>query len=101
NVEIGNGYGVPDGGAYYGSLMPLTILSGSNGNQKHESGQNISELRLKDEPANDNIVASDNDASNKDASNKDASDNDDDEDAFDYPSDKDASASRVAMLKIG
>ncbi|GKD71900.1 hypothetical protein Tco_1325990, partial [Tanacetum coccineum] len=40
------------------------------------------------------------DASNKDASNKDASDNDDDEDAFDYPSDKDASASRVAMLKI-
>ncbi|GJR84650.1 hypothetical protein Tco_0155435, partial [Tanacetum coccineum] len=96
NVEIGNGYGVPDGGAYYGSLMPLTILSGGNGNQKHESGQNISELRLKDEPANDNIVASDNDASNKDVS-----DNDDDEDASDYPSDKDASASRVAMLKIG
>ncbi|GJU66125.1 tRNA(His) guanylyltransferase 1-like protein isoform X1 [Tanacetum coccineum] len=37
----------------------------------------------------------------QDASNKDAYDKDDDEDTFDYPSDKDASASHVAMLNIG
>ncbi|CAI9291786.1 unnamed protein product [Lactuca saligna] len=43
NVEIGNGYGVPGGGAYYGALKPDTLSSGSNGNEKHESGPNISE----------------------------------------------------------
>lgn len=43
NVEIGNGYGVPGGGAYYGASRSNTISSGSNGNEKHESGQSISE----------------------------------------------------------
>ncbi|GJT03561.1 hypothetical protein Tco_0824730 [Tanacetum coccineum] len=43
NAEIGNGYGVPGGCAYYGNLRPLTISFGGNGNEKHESGQNISE----------------------------------------------------------
>ncbi|KAI3689069.1 hypothetical protein L2E82_47017 [Cichorium intybus] len=35
NVEIGNGYGVPGGGAYY--------ATGSNGNEKQDSKQSISE----------------------------------------------------------
>ncbi|KAI3736959.1 hypothetical protein L2E82_26949 [Cichorium intybus] len=34
NVEIGNGYGVPGGGAYY--------TTGSNGNEKQDSNQSIS-----------------------------------------------------------
>ncbi|PWA62825.1 WW domain-containing protein [Artemisia annua] len=87
NVEIGNGYGVPGGGAYYGALRPDTTSSGGNGNEKHESGQKIIEQPkqnsntkdlpeflkqklkargiLKDEPAKDNIVASDNRLTNQ------------------------------------
>ncbi|KAK1407696.1 hypothetical protein QVD17_39318 [Tagetes erecta] len=82
NVEIGNGYGVPGGGAYYTASRTDTTSSGSNGNERQESSQNISEqskqnantndlpeflkqkLRargiLKDEPAKDDAAKSDN-----------------------------------------
>ncbi|KAK9080138.1 hypothetical protein SSX86_001813 [Deinandra increscens subsp. villosa] len=86
NVEIGNGYGVPGGGAYYTASRTDTIspvlTTGSNGSEKHESGQNISgqskpkpdtnnlpeflkqKLRargiLKDEPAKDDTATFDN-----------------------------------------
>ncbi|GKF09155.1 hypothetical protein Tco_0043379 [Tanacetum coccineum] len=101
---------------------------GGNDNEKHESGQNISEQPkqnsntkdlpeflkqklkarriLKDKPAKDNIPRNRLQSRSlqhyhQDASNKDAYDKDDDEDTSDYPSDKDASASHVAMLNIG
>ncbi|XP_076890839.1 uncharacterized protein LOC143542051 isoform X2 [Bidens hawaiensis] len=45
NMEIGNGYGVPGGGAYYSASRADTISPGSNGNGRHESGQNISEQK--------------------------------------------------------
>ncbi|KAL8216270.1 hypothetical protein R6Q57_023107 [Mikania cordata] len=82
NVEIGNGYGVPGGGAYYTASRTDTMTPGSNGSERCESGQNISEqpkqkpntndlpeflkqkLRargiLKDEPVKNDTVTSDN-----------------------------------------
>ncbi|XP_071703438.1 uncharacterized protein [Rutidosis leptorrhynchoides] len=49
NMEIGNGYGVPGGGAYYGASRPNTISSGSNG-----SGQTITE-QPRQNPNTDNL----------------------------------------------
>lgn len=49
NVEIGNGYGVPGGGAYYSASGSGTISSGSNVNGKDESGENVS-LHFKQKP---------------------------------------------------
>ncbi|XP_042502509.1 uncharacterized protein LOC122079827 isoform X2 [Macadamia integrifolia] len=43
NLEIGNGYGVPGGGAYYGGPRP-SITSGTSGSEIHEGGQKNSEL---------------------------------------------------------
>ncbi|KAJ0747519.1 putative WW domain, Thioredoxin-like superfamily [Helianthus annuus] len=53
NVEIGNGYGVPGGGAYYTASRTETIPPGSNGNERHESGQNISEQSRQKPNTND------------------------------------------------
>lgn len=53
NVEIGNGYGVPGGGAYYGASRPNTISSGNNGNENHESAQSISEQPKQNPNTND------------------------------------------------
>ncbi|KAJ9566871.1 hypothetical protein OSB04_002837 [Centaurea solstitialis] len=53
NVEIGNGYGVPGGGAYYGASRSNTISSGSNGIENHESGQSISEQPKQKPNSND------------------------------------------------
>ncbi|XP_076898574.1 uncharacterized protein LOC143552184 isoform X1 [Bidens hawaiensis] len=79
NVEIGNGYGVPGGGAYYSASRTDTISPGSNGNGRHESGQNFSEQKsssndlpeflkqklrargiLKEEPTKDDAANADN-----------------------------------------
>nr|XP_043606990.1 uncharacterized protein LOC122578982 [Erigeron canadensis] len=53
NLEIGNGYGVPGGGAYYGASRPGTLSSGSNGNEKHEPGQSIYEQPKQNPNTND------------------------------------------------
>ncbi|KAI3821265.1 hypothetical protein L1987_08829 [Smallanthus sonchifolius] len=72
NVEIGNGYGVPGGGAYYTASRTDTISPGSNGNERHEQKPNTNDLPeflkqklrargiLKDEPAKDDTATSDN-----------------------------------------
>ncbi|XP_043699719.1 uncharacterized protein LOC122650371 isoform X2 [Telopea speciosissima] len=44
NVEIGNGYGVPGGGAYYGGPRPSITTSGTSGSEIHEGGQKNPEL---------------------------------------------------------
>lgn len=39
NVEIGNGYGVPGGGAYYGAMRPNIAMPSSTNQQSRESEQ--------------------------------------------------------------
>ncbi|XP_058087225.1 uncharacterized protein LOC131234396 isoform X2 [Magnolia sinica] len=52
NIEIGNGYGVPGGGAYYGASRPSMVAStificyapGKTGDENHETGPKNSEV---------------------------------------------------------
>eukprot|EP00262_Sarcandra_glabra_P017746 TRINITY_DN6179_c0_g1_i1.p1 TRINITY_DN6179_c0_g1~~TRINITY_DN6179_c0_g1_i1.p1 ORF type:complete len:557 (-),score=128.05 TRINITY_DN6179_c0_g1_i1:603-2273(-) len=49
NIEIGNGYGVPGGGAYYGGPNPSVITSRKTGDEIHDNGpQNPEESKDSD-----------------------------------------------------
>lgn len=47
NVEIGNGYGVPGGGAYYSASNTDDSISKTNGGSEHNSGKELPEYLKK------------------------------------------------------